>query len=166
MKTLITLSVSSICLAASLHATPKEFTILGGEKITCEVDGKEPALAQKDGIKLQQPAFVAREGEFAYQFAFDTKARVTKIVIEDVTEKSARVLLEATDPKIKKGGWFDITKPVELSKKSLPWIFEPADTTRVYKFSIFVSKSSTPVILYQPVVWDIKAKQYLRKLAK
>jgi TonB family protein len=155
--------------AASGAGSPRpmqEFTILGTQKILCEVDGQTPSLAGKDGVKVRQPAFVAREGEFAYQFAIDAGVGVTKIIVEDVSESAARILLEDSSPKVEGGYWMEVSTPMVLSKQNLPWIYERGDTTRVFRFTISISGKSDPVVLYQPVVWKLEAKKYLRKLVK
>jgi hypothetical protein len=166
MKLFFALIACILSATFGLNASPKEFTILGNQKIVCEVDDQTPSLAEKDGIKVRQPAFVAREGEFAYQFAVETAMSVKKIVIEEVSDSTARVLIEDFAPRIDSGYWMGVTTPIGLSKQSLPWIYERGDTTRVFKFTISISDKSDPIILHQPVVWKLAAKKYLKKLAK
>jgi len=86
-------------------------------------------------------------------------------VVEDVSGTSAIVLIEDLAPKIKGRNWTGNAKPVALSKQESPWLFEPDDTTKVFRFTVTLDGKSEPVVIYQPAVYSAQTKMMLQRMA-
>lgn len=165
MKTAPSL-VLLLCLATAAHAKPKEFTILGGQKVLAEVAKGMPLPAEKDGIKIEAAAFMIRDGKLIYTFGFDTKTTPRKVVVEDVSGRSAVVLVEDTAPVVKEDYWLGNAPPLPFSRDGVPWVFERGDTTKVFRFTVALPDREQPVVLYQPAIYASATKKQLQKMAR
>jgi hypothetical protein len=155
-----------LCFAAAAHAKPKEFTILGDQKIMAEVERGMPLPAEKDGIKIEAAAFVIGDGKLIFTFGFDTRATPKKVVVEDVSGSSAVVLVDDIAPEVKKNYWLGNASPLPLSKNGVPWVFERGDTTKVFRFTVALPDREQPVVLYQPAIYVGATKKQLQKMAR
>lgn len=154
------------CLATAAFAKPKEFTILGGQKITAEVERGMPLPAEKDGIKIEVAAFGIGDGKLVFTFGLDTKKTPKQIVVEDVSGGSPVVLVADPAPGVEKDYWRGDAAPLPLSKSGVPWVFERGDTTKVFRFTVLLPDRAEPVVLYQPAIYAASTKKQLRKMAR
>lgn len=154
------------CLTAAAFAKPKEFTILGGEKIKAEVERGMPVPAEKDGIKIEVAAFMIGDGKLVFTFGFDTQKTPKKVVVEDVSGSSPVVLVEDSAPVVKKNYWRGDAAPLPLSKSGVPWVFERGDTTKVFRFTVTLPDQEQPVVLFQPAIYASTTKKQLEKMAR
>ena len=155
-----------LCLATAALAKPKEFTILGGEKITAEVERGVPLPVAKDGIKIEAAAFMIGDGQLVFTFGFDTKQTPRKIVVEDVSGTAPVVLVADSAPVVQEDYWRGDAAPLPLSKSGVPWVFERGDTTKVFRFTVTLPDREQPVVLYQPAIYAGATKKQLQKLAR
>jgi len=153
-------------LASAASAKPKEFTILGGEKIKAEVERGMPLPAEKDGIKIEAAAFMVGDGKLIFAFGFTTKKKLKKVLVEDVSSSSALELVDDASPKLEKDYWKGEATPLPLSKSGVPWVFERGDTTKVFRFTVTLAEQEQPVVLYQPAVYSGGTKKQLQQMAR
>jgi hypothetical protein len=154
------------CLASAALAKPKEFIILGGEKIKAEVERGMPLPAETDGIKIEVAAFMIGDGKLIFTFGFDTKETPQKVVVEDVTGNAPVVLVEDLAPVVQKEYWRGDAPPLQLSKNGVPWVFERGDTTKIFRFTVTLPGREQPVVLYQPAIYAGATKKQLQKMAR
>lgn len=155
-----------LCLATTVFAKSREFTILGGEKIKAEVERGMPLPAEKDGIKIEVAAFMIGDGKLVFTFGIDTKKTPKKVVVEDVSGRSPVVLVEDDAPVAQKDYWRGDATPLPLSKSGVPWVFERGDTTKVFRFTVTLPDREQPVVLYQPAIYAAATKKQLQKMAR
>jgi hypothetical protein len=166
MKTQIRHFIILLCLATTTLAATKEFTILGDQKITAKVKRGMPLPAEKTGIKIEGAGFVIGGGELTWAFDFISKSAPTRVFIEDVSGKAPIVLVDDSSPEFVVDHWKFGSTPIELSKIGTPWIFEPGDTTKIFRFTITVTGKAEPVVIYQPAVYPIRSKKMLQQMAR
>ncbi len=166
MKPKITCLAFLLCIATVMCAATKEYTVLGDQKITAKTQDGMPLPAEKAGITVDGAGFFLREGKLIWAFNFTSKKAPTKVLIEDISGKSAVVLVDDSAPKLKGHDWTGNATPVSLSKSDCPWLFEPGDTTKVFRFTITLKGKPEPVVIYQPAVYPEAAKQLLRQMAQ
>jgi hypothetical protein len=166
MKPKITYLSFLLCIATIACAATKEYTILGDQKISAKVQDGLPLPGEKNGIKVEGAGFVLGEGKLIWGFDFTSKKEPTKILIEDVSGKSAIILVDDAAPKIKGHDWSGNAAPVSLSKSDCPWLFESGDTTKIFRFTITLKGKSEPVVIYQPAVYPEATKHQLRQMAQ
>lgn len=156
----------ALCLPGALLAKLREITILGGEKIKAEFQGSMPLPAEKDGIRIEAAAFMVGGGNLIYAFGFTTKKGLKKVVVEDVTNKTATVLVEDSTPKLESGYWKGEATPLPLSKSGVPWVYAQGDTSMVFRFFVTLDGATEPVVLHQPAVFAGAVKKQLQQLAR
>jgi hypothetical protein len=166
MKLKINHLILLLCISTVACAGTKEYTILGDQKITAKVQGGMPLPAEKDGITVEGAGFALGEGKLIWGFDFTSKKVPTKVLIEDVSGKSAIILVDDSAPTLKGHDWSGNATPVSLSKNNCPWLFEAGDTTKVFRFTIALKGKSEPVVIYQPAVYPEATKQQLRQMAQ
>ena len=147
-------------------AETQEYTVLGNQKIKAKVQNGMPLPAAKNGITVKGAGFAFGNGKLIWGFDFTTKKTPTKVVVEDVSGKSAIVLVEDSKPKLNGHDWTGNATPVALSKEESPWLFEPGDTTKVFRFTITLEGNPEPVVIYQPAVYTEQTKSQLQVMAR
>jgi hypothetical protein len=152
--------------AAAMMAKPQEFTILGSEKIMAETERGMPLPAEKDGIKISVAAFMVGDGKLIFTFGLTSANELTSVVVEDVTESKASVLVEDNAPTLKNGYWKGNAIPLPLSKSGVPWVFTRGDTTKVFRVTAVPKSESRKLVLYQPAVYSGGTKQKLQQMAQ
>lgn len=147
-------------------AAQREFKVHGSQTLVAELKDGLPLPAANEEVKCRLPAFVAREGEFAVQFAVEAQSAITMVSVDDVTGATEEHILASGPQKEGSVYWMDVSPPRELSKSSAPWVFEKGDTLRVFRLKIELKGKTEPIELLQPVIWNSASKKQLRKLAK
>jgi len=155
-----------LCIVTCAFAGTKEFTILGDQKIKAKVQDGMPLPAEQSGITIEGAGFALGEGKLIWAFDFSSKKPPTKVVVEDVSGKSAIVLVVDAAPKLDgEHCWSGAATPVALSKSASPWLFEPGDTTKVFRFTITLAGKTEPAVIYQPAIYPEVSKKRLRQMA-
>ena len=154
-----------LCIATTAFAKTKEYTILGDQKVKAKVQDGMPLPAEKAGITIEGAGFVFGEGKLVWAFDFTSKTPLTKVVVEDVSGKSAIVLVDDAAPKLDGDHWKGEAAPVALSKSGCPWLFESGGTTKVFRFTVTLQGTPGPVIIFQPAVYPEETKKQLRQMA-
>lgn len=165
MKSKIPSLLCLLFIATVACAETKEYTVLGNQKIRAKVQNGNPLPAEKNGITVVGAGFAFGDGKLIWGFDFTTRKIPTKVLVEDVSGTSAIVLVEDLAPKIKDRAWTGNATPVALSKKESPWLFEPDDTTKIFRFTITLEGKSEPVVIYQPAVYAAQTKMLLQRMA-
>ncbi len=163
MKTIIILFLA---LTVATFAKPKEFTILGGQKIKAEVENGMPKGAEGSGIAVKAAAFMIGEGKLIFTFGFTAPDDLQRVTIEDVSGKEAVVLVDDQKPKLNNMYWMGNATPLPLSKAGVPWVFERGDTTKVFRITANLASRPEPVVLFQPAIYPSATKKQLQQLAK
>jgi hypothetical protein len=165
MKSKALYIVAALFFTVNVSAATKTFTILGDQKIKAEVQGGMPLPAEKNGIKVIGAGFVMGKGELTWAFNFTSQKPVTKVSVEDVSEKAAVLLVEDEKPSLKEDMWSGQAGSIAITKADSPWIFTRGDTTKVFRFSITLSGESEPTVIYQPAVYPKDTKKLLQQFA-
>ena len=155
-----------LCITTAALAGTKEYTILGDQKIKASVRDGAPLPAEKSGISIEGAGFAIGDGKLIWAFDFASKKAPTKVVVEDVSGKSAILLVEDSTPKFDGGHWTGEATPVALTKSGCPWLFEPGDSTKVFRFSVWLRGKPEPVVIYQPAVYPEETKKQLQQMAR
>ena len=130
--------------AATTFAKTKTFTILGDQKIEAEVQDGMPLPVEKDGIKVEGAGFMMAEGKLVWGFNFTSQKPITSVRVEDVSGETPVLLVEDTAPTLKEGLWSGHGRPIVISRKESPWVFTRGTTTKVFRFTIVISRTPNP----------------------
>jgi hypothetical protein len=167
--------------AASLVAKDVPYRIAGGQEVILRLTDKGAPPAKADGITMESAGllFDLKQGSPSMQHAFGFRlmknAGVSRVMIEDVSDEQAVLLVDDTDPVIKDLQWLGqsavmpvsaaefakkferrITlkgfNPIKLlaadPKQSNP-VVNASGSIRVYRITVFTG-TSTKTILIQP----------------
>jgi hypothetical protein len=125
-----------------------------------------PLPAEDAGIKIEGAGFMIGEGKLTWAFDFISEFPPRRVVIEDVSGTAPIVLVDDSAPRFAVDHWMFEASPVELSKTGTPWIYEPGDTTKIFRFTIALTGKTKPVVIYQPAVYPQKSKKMLQQMAR
>ena len=165
MKSKLGCCLCLLCLAATAFADTRKFTVLGGRTIKARVQDGMPLPAVKAGIRIEGAGFVLRAGMLIWAFNLASEKPLAKILVEEVSGKNAVALVDEPEPRLAYGRWKGEATPVAPSKGASPWLFEPGDTTKVFRFTILAGGKTAPVVIYQPAVYpEAMKKQLLRMI--
>jgi hypothetical protein len=160
------LLVSLFCGVTVVHAETKKYTVLGNHEIEAKVQDGMPLPAEKSGITIEAAGFALGEGKLIWAFDLTSGKALAKVVVEDVSGPNAIVLVEDSSPKLADAHWAGDAAPLALSKSGCPWLFEPGDTTKVFRFTVTLKEKSEPVVIYQPAIYPADTKRQLRQMAR
>jgi hypothetical protein len=153
------LLITFLCFAAATtFGKTKTFTILGDQKIEAEVQDGMPLPVEKYGIKVEGAGFMMAEGKLVWGFNFTSQKPIANVRVEDVSGKTAVLLVEDTAPSLKEGMWSGHGSPIAINRKDSPWVFTGGNTTKVFRFTVVIPGNSEPTIIHQPAVYGMQVK--------
>lgn len=144
--------------ASTAFAKTKTFTILGDQKIKAEVRGGMPLPAEKEGIKVEGAGFLMTDGKLVWAFNFTSQKPIMNVRVEDVSEKTAVLLVEDKTPSLKEGMWSGRANPIAINKEESPWVFTRGNTVKVFRFTVLIAGNSAPTVIHQPAVYGTEVK--------
>ncbi len=167
MKFTISLVALTILLLSPVSAATKTLTILGDQKIKASFKGDMPKPVAAQGITTDISGFGIEDGKLlrGVGFSYKGKSTVVRVTVEDVSGKTAVLIVNDTAPQLLRGAWRFISKPVAIGKTSTPWVFSSGDSTIIYCFTIHFSENDQPVVIYQPAVFKQSAKEIFAQFA-
>lgn len=166
MKPLLAITIL-FALVMPVLATTKTLTVLGDKKVKTKWDGKMPKAMSEQGIETNVTGIIISEGKLIPTFGFDinSKKKLLKVRVEDVTGKEAVLMVEDTAPVVERAHWKGNSAPRSITPDGVPWLFVDGDTLTVFRFSVLLEGDAEPVVIYQPSVFGEASKQRLRMMA-
>jgi len=155
-----------LCAASVAVAETKEYTVLGNQKIKAKAQDGMPLPAAKDGVTIQGAGFALGEGKLIWSFDFISRRAPTRVLVEDISGPSAIVLVEDSAPKREGSRWSGGAAPVELSRVGCPWLYEPGNTTKVFRFTVALKGKAEPVVIHQPAIYTAETKRQLQQMVR
>jgi hypothetical protein len=161
------ISVLSVAASQGIAAT-RTVTILDGQKISVAWNGDQPDLVKDGDVRIITAGVGVRGGKLFHEFAFlySQAAKISKVLVEDVTGNMPVVMVEVASPVLEEKRWYAETKPLALKKDLLPWVFQRGDTTKVYRFTISLENESKPMVIYQAAIFSAGAKSMFVSAAR
>jgi len=118
----------------------KIVTISGGQEVRLPFARGNPTMTETDDFRITLTQFMpAGDGKLLYLFAFHqlTPHPLKRVVVEDVTDDKAVVLVDDSAPKSDaKGVWANGSKAFALSDEEMAWLSFESLSVRVYRFNI------------------------------
>lgn len=148
-------------------ASTKTLTVLGGQKVKTQWDGKMPKAMSDQGIETNVTGIIISDWKLIPTFGFDcsTKKKLLKVRVEDVTGKEALLMVEDPAPVVEQAHWKGNSSPCAITPEGVPWLFTSGDTLTVFRFTVLLEGDAQPVVIYQPSVFRESSKVQLRNMA-
>jgi hypothetical protein len=129
-----------------------------------------PRPRENKFMKMEAAGIVTGPGpsgpQLVYSFTFSLKRplHMTRVRVEDVTNKSAVLLVDDHTPKVAGNLWNAGTRAAPLTPENFPWMFEDSKSLRVFR--VTVSAADQPdIILEQPAIYPASAKKVMIQAA-
>jgi hypothetical protein len=158
--------------AIGLNAQTKEVSVavFGDRKVTVVLKDGMPIPAEDKNIKIHTTGLVsgpdkvdpARRAIF-WIFGFTQKQgpKIIGIKIEEVSsDKADRLVINDSEPVLKKDSWSFSAEPVVISESSTPFMYENRNSAFLFRFTIQFEGGSQSV-LNQMSIFPVQAKKYL-----
>jgi hypothetical protein len=135
-------------------------TISTGERLHFPLVKGRPEMAKSGNIEIVQaalmPSPVREKKEVVYLFAFSDKSPepAKSVIVEDVSDDSAKLMVEDLHPKFNKGRWVGYSRVFTPNDAALNWLTFLDDSIRVFRFTI-TSASGEKIVLHQ--AWMVPA---------
>jgi hypothetical protein len=100
---------------------------------------------------------------FSFLFRFKKPLTVTRVRVEDVTEKAPVVLVDDQDPRIKKDFWTGKASARRLTPENFPWMFDHRNTTKKFRITVW-SKEAPEMALEQTAKYDRSEKDLMVRM--
>ena len=150
-----------------------ELKIAGGQIVKCAVNSAGPLPAESGPYKMTGAGFALGPDEsgkrvaliFAFNLETGGKAKPSHITVEDVSEDPVSMMVDDPSPKIEKKAWSGRAKPVVVSEKTTPWLYDGQRTVMIFRVTIS-AKDSPDVVLYQPALYAAQMKASVVDFAK
>ena len=116
-----------------------------------DADGK----VEVAGINME-PGFLANTYALFNSFAVTIRrgSPPVSVKVEDVSEETARQLIDDAAPRVDaNGAWSGRTPGVLIGRETIPWLYEPGDTTKVFRIRIGFADGAESIYL-QPAVFS------------
>lgn len=156
----------SLCAVARVNAAQTvmvSFPISGGQTIKCPVTDGGPIPADNGTYKIIGAGFgMDKAGKapvifFGFNFSVQKSVSLTRVMIEDVTDEKAILLVDDKNPKIESLLWTGKAAEQKISKSTTPWLFDNKPTIKVFRFTISAT-SSPDAVMYQPAWYPVQTK--------
>lgn len=157
MKRFLVVSLLLTLAACTAPEPQARIRIAGGEKLVValrsgRVEGAENKFV-KPGIARFLLGPQAKNGLYDFGLIFTNGAVPTKIVVEDVADSKAVVLLTDEQPVLdQQQRWRKLSEPVDLSLDSMKWLHDIDDSFRVYRFSVNL-KDGQKIVFHHAAVY-------------
>jgi hypothetical protein len=146
------------------------FPISGGQTVKCPVTDGGPIPADNGIYKIVGAGFgMDKEGKepvifFGFNFSVQKPVPVTRVVVEDVTDEKAVLLVDDNSPKIESLLWTGKAAEQKVSKSTTPWLFDKKPTIKIFRFTISAA-GSPATVMYQPAWYPVQTKAQVLKWA-
>jgi hypothetical protein len=97
---------------------------------------------------------------FGFAFRLKKPLTLTRVKIEDVTDRPVAVVIEDKNPKLKNSLWFAQAGMQPLTKEGFPWMYDFFDTTKVFRLTIS-STEQPDIVLEQKAKFTGREKAQL-----
>jgi hypothetical protein len=129
-----------------------------------------PRPRENEFFKMEAAGFsVSRSSagpELNYEFMFVLKQRIqiTRVKIEDVTDKSAVLLIEDKQPKIKDNRWNGSTPASRVTATTFPWMYDNKTTKKLFRVTVAMGQGGE-MVLTQPAAFSASTKRAMLEMA-
>ncbi len=146
--------------------------VSGGEAISVEVEHEWPPTghggilylpAEGGAIRITSVGvFLNAKRKLVAVFAFRVKngGTLNSVLIEDVTDNQAEVLVDDSGPKLDKGDWSASVDLKPITGSCPQWLLSSKESIRIYRFSIAAAKAEK-LVIYQAVTYNSRYKEFL-----
>jgi hypothetical protein len=97
---------------------------------------------------------------YAFMFSLKRPIQMTRIRVEDVTDKQPVLLVDDRAPKIADNRWTGDTRAVSMTPKHFPWMFDGSTTKKLFRITVS-TKDQGEITLEQPATYDAVAKRWM-----
>lgn len=138
-------------------------TILDGQKVEVEISQKSgPVPARSGNLEVKAANFTvnADKKQLVYVLVLqDGDGRPPRrIKVEDVTDESAVLLVDDTNPKLTENIWRMLSEPMAFDDKRVKWVLTIDEGLRFYRFTVEKDNGQTVQLLQAgPAPAQIKA---------
>jgi hypothetical protein len=142
------------------------FIVEGGKTLMLPVTDAGPIPAEDERIKIQVAGFRTDLSDshppvpkIAWMFGFTSKRAqvIERVSVEEISEREPLLVVRDDSPQLRGGDWSRSTDLMDASPQAQPWLYSPAASIFVFKFSIKF-KDEAPVVYYQPTWFSGAAK--------
>ena len=146
--------------------------ISGGEVVRVKVEHEWPPSggggvqyfpSENEALRITKVSVhVNDKRELAAVFAFRVKdgRALNAVLIEDVTDNQAEILVDDSGPKLDKGDWSASVDLKPFSGSWSQWLLSSHESVRIYRFSI-VTAQAQKLVIYQAVTYNSRYKEFL-----
>ncbi|MEY2562805.1 MAG: hypothetical protein QOH88_998 [Verrucomicrobiota bacterium] len=97
---------------------------------------------------------------YGFMFLLKQPIQMTRVRVEDITDKQPVLLIDDHTPKIADNRWKGNTRAVSMSREEFPWMFDGATTKKLFRITIFTIDQGE-IVLEQPATYDATAKKWM-----
>jgi hypothetical protein len=128
----------------------REIDVVGGETVQVDFSRTGPVMAENDDVRIIIASIVPLDGHLIQLFSFTEKrGKLPRSVkVEDATAESPETFVDdqnpqfdpvARAPKTNTPIWKWSSGPLDKIGWNSPWLHDPDETLRVYRFTIVTS---------------------------
>ncbi|MBI2308175.1 MAG: hypothetical protein HYU78_12815 [Rhodocyclales bacterium] len=143
------------------------FRVDGGVVVTLPMTSAGALPAENAQYRIEMAGLHAalspgqpEQSQLTWGFSFRIKQAETveSVSVERVTEAGELLpVVEDRVAAVKDGSWIGRSRPQEMTRAASPWLYQPLDSTFLFKFTIRAS-GKVPTVLYQPSLISRQAK--------
>jgi hypothetical protein len=128
-----------------------------------------PKPRENKFMKIEVAGLVARPlpsgPGLTQNFVFDLKQpiQVTRVRVEDLTDKQPILLVDDRAPKVANNRWTGGTRVVPMTPGNFPWVFDDFVTKKLYRITVS-TQGQGEISLEQPATFDVAIKKVLRRI--
>jgi hypothetical protein len=132
--------------------------------------GSQPRPRENDLFKMEVAGFVVSRSasgpQLKYIFGFATKkpGQITRVKVEDITERESIVLVDDKEPKIEKNRWSGHSAITPVTSEKTPWMFDNRTTKMVFRITVSTAESDDKEVV-QPATYPASAKKMMLQIA-
>jgi hypothetical protein len=131
---------------------------------SCLAHAPEPR--KNDFFKIETAGLMADRSKsgntlvYAFMFVLKKSIKVTRVRVEDVSDKAPALLAGDTTPKISGGQWRGKTSARPLTPDNYPWMFDTSDSRRSFRVTVSTLDNGD-IVLVQPAKFYAPVKKLM-----
>jgi hypothetical protein len=98
-----------------------------------------------------------------FTFVLKQPIEVTRVRVEDLTDKQPILLVDDRAPKVADKRWTGGTRVVPMTPGNFPWVFDDFATKKLYRITVS-TQGQGEISLEQPATYDVAIKKMLRRI--
>jgi hypothetical protein len=99
----------------------------------------------------------------SFMFVLKQPIQVTRVRVEDLTDKQPILLVDDRAPKVADNRWTGMTRVVPMTPANFPWVFDDFVTRKLYRITLSTQEQGE-ISLEQPATFEVAVKKMLRRI--